>query len=66
MTKRPMIQVRRRHNPYSIYGRFTIFRAAKDGGPLLREEKQRFRDINGFMIQTKRRRIMVEYRRRGL
>jgi hypothetical protein len=65
MTKRPVFQYKRRHHPWSIYGPFTVFRASKDGGPLLKENVRRFRDINGFMLQTKGHRLMVEFRRRG-
>jgi hypothetical protein len=65
MTRRPIIQYKRWDRPWTIYGPFTVFRARKDGSPLLKTEVRPLRDINGFMIQTKKRRIMVEFRRRG-
>jgi hypothetical protein len=65
MTRRPIFQYKRWDRPWTIYGPFTVFRASKTGGPLLKTEVRRFRDINGFMIQTKKRRVMVEFRRRG-
>jgi hypothetical protein len=57
-----MITIQKKH--LSIYGRFTIFRAAKNGSPLPVETPKRIRDINGFMIQTKTRKIIVVFRRR--
>jgi hypothetical protein len=65
MQKRPIIRIQRWTRPWTIYGPFTIFRASKSGGPLLKENVRRFHDINGFMIQTRRYRIQVEFRRRG-
>ena len=65
MTKRPMIRLERRHTRWSIYGPITVFRAAKGGGPLLKEDVRLFRDINGGMLQTKRYRLILEFRRRG-
>lgn len=63
MAKQPIIEIKRRGR--SIYGPFTVFRANKNGAPLLTTEVRRFRDINGFMIQSKTRRVIVEFRRRG-
>jgi hypothetical protein len=65
MTKRPIIRWERKTRPGSIYGPFTVFRASKTGGPLLKEEAHGIKDVNGFMIQTKTRKLLVEFRRRG-
>jgi hypothetical protein len=64
-TKRPVLHVRRRTSPYTLYGPFTWFRAKKDGSPFLKEEKTTWRDVNGFLLQTKRYRVIFEFKRRG-
>lgn len=62
--KRPVLEVRSRRSP-SLYGPFTWFYAKKDGSPFLMTETTTWWDVNGFMLQTKRHRITVEFKRRG-
>jgi hypothetical protein len=51
---------------FSIFGGFTLFRAKKDGGLFLKGEKTSIWDINGFLLQTKKHRVMVVFKRSRL
>lgn len=64
MYKFPILNVRQKRP--TIYGRFTIFYAKKNGGPFLKHEKKTWWDINGCMIHTKKLRIVFMFKRRVL
>lgn len=53
------------HKRPSIYGPFTVLRSKKDGRPFLKTEKTTLWDINGFLIQTKKRRILIVFKRKS-
>lgn len=50
----------------TVYGKFTPFYAKKDGGLFLKEEKKTLWDINGFLLQTKKHRIILVFKRSRL
>lgn len=60
--KRPTIEISPARR-FTVYGRFTWFRATKSGMPVLKTASTRIRDINGFLLQTKKRRYSVVFRR---
>ena len=59
----PKLTIEKRRSEYSVYGFFTPFRAKKDGRPYLRNETKSWLGFNGFMIQTKKHKVMFIFRR---
>lgn len=59
-----------RKRRYTMYGPFVIFRCNKKGGPLLKEEPSRIRDIQGFMVTLGKpgnyHQFMVVFRKRAI
>jgi hypothetical protein len=62
LNENKFIRVDRRTHNRSIFGKFTAFYATGDGGPVLKEEGG-IKNFHGFMVQSKKWRVMVTFRR---